>query len=154
MTREETIAVLAQLRAGCPQSYLKLTEEDANGMVALWQELFAETPAALVSAAIKTYLWNSTNSYFPSIGAIREQVEEIEHICDRCSYGFTLHELMGDETNKYPKTVQETIEKVYKHRYKERYGLPFCSQTIRAQRKAALAGRTAGSKALLEGTQK
>ena len=59
MTEKEIGDVLFILRVGLPGAYLNLTPADTAAMVALWHEMFRDSPAGLIAAAAKTYNWNS-----------------------------------------------------------------------------------------------
>lgn len=92
MTKEETGQVLFILKAGLPNAYLKITEADANAMVALWYEMFQQYDGELVMAAAKTYIFNDTTGKFPGPGALRKEMDAIWKVIQQCAYGRTLME--------------------------------------------------------------
>lgn len=69
MTREETIKVLAILKAAYPNSYKGMTKDEANGMIATWQMQFHQVPANVLLIAINKLI--STNQFPPAISEVR-----------------------------------------------------------------------------------
>ena len=128
MTVEETAEVLAIIKAGIPNAYLKLTDADASAMVMLWAEMFANCDKELVMAAAKTYVFNDKTGRFPAPGALREEMENIRKTVSFCAYGYTLWEYMGEAANKYPPAVQQYMEREYRQRHKQLYGREFTGQ--------------------------
>ena len=72
MTREETIKVLAILKAAYPNSYKNMTKEEANGTVGIWSVQFAKYPAELVMAAVNKII--SISTFPPSIAEVKEKI--------------------------------------------------------------------------------
>lgn len=72
MTRDETIKLLAILKAAYPNSYRGMTKEEANGTVAVWATQFASMPAEVVMIAVNKLI--STNTFPPSIGEVKEKI--------------------------------------------------------------------------------
>lgn len=138
MTELEALDILMVLRAGLPSAYLKLTEADTAAMVALWAEMFRDHPGDLVSAAAKTYIWNSKDGRFPAPGAIREEIEAIQRVVTQCAYGSTIQEYMGEASKRFPPPVRDYIDASASQRYTQLYGRPFTSQAqkIKAYRLA------------------
>lgn len=128
MTEVEALDVLMVLRAGLPNAYLKLTEADTAAMVALWAEMFRDYPVALVTAAAKTYIWNDKTGRFPSPGAIREEMSEIQRVVKQCAFGSTIQEYMGAASERFPAGVRDYIDQAYRQRHMELYGCQFTSQ--------------------------
>lgn len=141
MTELEALDVLMVLRAGLPSAYLKLTEADTAAMVSLWAEMFASYPVSLVAAAAKTYIWNNRDGRFPSPGAIRDEIEEIQQVVRHCTYGSNVQEYMGSAAQKFPDQVRAYIDRAAMQRHQELYGRTFTSQEeqIEAYRIGALA---------------
>lgn len=109
MTEHETAKVLAVIRAGLPNAFLKLSDADAKAMIALWAEMFMNYPSELVLAAAKTYIWRDTTGRFPTIGIIRELMEDIGRTIAQCSYGRSLYEYCGAAADRYLAAVQAYI---------------------------------------------
>lgn len=131
MTVEETAEVLAVIKAGIPNAYLKLTDADTSAMVMLWAEMFSGYSKDMFMAAAKTYIWSDTSGRFPSPGAIREHMSEIEKQIETCgTYGYTLAEC-GIDKDKYPPAVTGFIEREYRKRYKQLTGRDFVGQIER-----------------------
>lgn len=72
MTREETIKILAILKASYPNSYKNMTKEEANGTIGVWSVQFAKYPAQLVMAAVNKII--STSTFPPSIAEVKEKI--------------------------------------------------------------------------------
>ena len=75
MTREETIQVLAILKAAYPNSYKNMTKDEASGTVMIWSVQFAEIPAKVMLIAINK--WISTNPFPPAISELKKKVESL-----------------------------------------------------------------------------
>ena len=141
MTELEALDVLMVLRAGLPSAYLKLTEADTAAMVALWAEMFSDYPGELVAAAAKTYIWNTRERTFPTPGAIRDVIDDIQRVTTQCAYGSTLREYLGASADKFPAPVREYIDRTARATYEQRTGMIFTSQAEKlAARRAILAG--------------
>lgn len=72
MTRDETIKVLAILKAAYPNSYRGMTKEEANGTIAVWAAQFASMPVSVVMVAVNKLI--STNTYAPSINEVKDGI--------------------------------------------------------------------------------
>lgn len=72
MTREESIKVLAILKAAYPNSYRGMTKEEAHGTVAVWAAQFANMPASVVMIAINKII--SKNAFPPSINEVKDEI--------------------------------------------------------------------------------
>lgn len=72
MTREETIKVLAILKAAYPNSYRGMTKEEAHGTVAVWAAQFAAVPVSVVMIAVNKII--SKNTFPPSINEVKDEI--------------------------------------------------------------------------------
>ena len=72
MTREETIKVLAILKAAYPASYRNMTKDEANGTVAIWAAQFAREPVQVVMLAVQKLISKST--FPPTISEVKSQM--------------------------------------------------------------------------------
>ena len=77
MTREETIRIMAVLKAAYPNYYKGMGREEANGVVALWQEMFADDDYPIVAAAVKAHIASDIKGFPPHIGAIRDAITKL-----------------------------------------------------------------------------
>lgn len=75
MTREETIKILAILKAAYPNSYKNMTREEANGTVAVWTTQFSDMPSELVILAINRLIGESL--FPPAICEVRQTIKGI-----------------------------------------------------------------------------
>lgn len=72
MTREETIKVLAILKAAYPNSYKNMTREEAQGTVSVWAMQFAAFPVEVVLLAVNKIISSST--FPPAISEVKEKM--------------------------------------------------------------------------------
>ena len=72
MTREETIKILAILKAAYPNSYRNMSKEEANGTVAIWTMQFAKFPADVVMLAINKLI--SSSPFPPAICEVKDKI--------------------------------------------------------------------------------
>lgn len=72
MTREETIKVLAILKAAYPNSYKNMTREEAQGTVSVWAMQFAAFPVEVVLLAINKIIASST--FPPTISEVKDKM--------------------------------------------------------------------------------
>lgn len=72
MTRDETIKLLAILKAAYPNSYRGMTKDEANGTVNIWASQFASIPANVVMIAVNKLI--STSTFPPSIVEVKQKV--------------------------------------------------------------------------------
>jgi hypothetical protein len=72
MTREETKAMLAVLKAGYPNFYKELKKPDAEQIIDLWATMFADNLAPIVIEAVKSLM--CTLKYPPTIADVKEKI--------------------------------------------------------------------------------
>lgn len=72
MTREETKAILAVLKAAYPNFYKDMTKEDAKNTVDLWATMFADEKPQIVIEAVKSLI--CTLKYPPTIADVKEKI--------------------------------------------------------------------------------
>lgn len=77
MNREETLRIMAVLKASYPSYYKGMSREDANSIVALWAEMFADEPVSLVAAAVKALIASDEKGYPPHIGAVKAHIRKL-----------------------------------------------------------------------------
>lgn len=77
MTRQETLMLMGTLRVAYPQYYARQSVEEANAAVGLWQMMFAEDDAKLVSAAVKAFIATDTKGFPPAIGQIKDKLDKL-----------------------------------------------------------------------------
>ena len=79
MTREESALILMELGTNYPDTDKGKSREAMSAKVTLWASMFAEEPFALVQAAVRAYIANSTERFAPNIGQIKEQIRRLTH---------------------------------------------------------------------------
>ena len=72
MTRDETIKILAILKAAYPASYKGMTKQEANGTIAVWASQFVQTPAQVVIIAVQKLI--AVNTFPPTISEIKSKI--------------------------------------------------------------------------------
>ena len=72
MTREETIKVLAILKAAFPASYRNMTKEEANGVVMIWATQFADVSYTVVMIAVQKLI--SVSNFPPTIAEVKSKL--------------------------------------------------------------------------------
>lgn len=77
MNRAETLAIMTILKAAYPQYYRNPSKQEAEGVVALWQDMFSADTYELVATAIKALIATDEKGFPPHIGAVREQMRKV-----------------------------------------------------------------------------
>lgn len=75
MTREETIKILAILKAAYPNSYRNMSKEEANGTVAIWTMQFAQFPVEVVMLAVNKLI--SSSPFPPAICEVKDKIRNM-----------------------------------------------------------------------------
>lgn len=74
MNREDTLKIMSVLKAAYPNYYKDMKKVEAEGIVALWTEMFKDEPAQLVAMAVKSFIASDTKGFPPHIGAIKDSM--------------------------------------------------------------------------------
>ena len=77
MNQTETLKIMAVLRGAYPAFYRDMSRKEAESVVALWTEMFADVDAAIVAAAIKALIATDDKGFPPHIGAVMAKVRQI-----------------------------------------------------------------------------
>lgn len=77
MTYDETAKIFTVLKVNYNNFFKSLSRMEAEAMLNLWTEMFADEPYELVGAAIKTYIATDTTGYPPNVGKIKEHVRNL-----------------------------------------------------------------------------
>ena len=77
MTRQETVSILAILRAAFPSFYKGMERKELEGIVSLWNDMFQDDAANVVAGAVKALIVTKTTGYPPTIGEVKEHVRRI-----------------------------------------------------------------------------
>ena len=78
MIYDETLAIMSVLKAAYPAYYKDMKRSEADAVVALWTEMFADEPAAVVAIAVKAHIANDVKGFPPHIGAIKDAIVKIK----------------------------------------------------------------------------
>lgn len=105
MTREETIKILAILKAAYPNSYKNMTKEEANGTVTVWSMQFANIPAEMVMLAINRLI--STSPFPPAICEVRDKISRFYwEAWEALNVNQTLKTLTPEQVAMYNKVLK------------------------------------------------
>ena len=78
MTVEETLKIMAILKASYPNFYKDMKRQDAEGIVNLWAEMFAEDDYRLVAAAVKALIATDNKGFPPVIGQVKCKLNALQ----------------------------------------------------------------------------
>ena len=118
MTHNETLAIMSVLKAAYPNFYKDMQRAEAEGIVSLWAEMFADEPAPLVAAAVKAHIANDAKGFPPHIGAIKTAVvklKEPDEITEQEAWGCVQRALSNGiygskaEFDKLPPVIQRIV---------------------------------------------
>ena len=97
MTRSETTKILAILTAAFPGAYRNLNEEEANGVVSVWNLHFANFPADIVFMALNKAI-STSKKYPPTICEVKEKISSLYYEAyDALNGAFPLTEELNRE---------------------------------------------------------
>ena len=77
MSIEETLMIIAVLKAAYPHAFKGMTRKDGEAMAQLWLRQFASESYAEVDAAVNALIATRTAGYTPTIGEVKEQIQRI-----------------------------------------------------------------------------
>lgn len=77
MNRQETISVLAILRAAFPSFYRGMGRQDLESIVDLWEDMFRDDDPKLVAGAVKALIATQTEGFPPTIGAVKDKLKTL-----------------------------------------------------------------------------
>lgn len=118
MDRTETIKIMAVLRAAYPQYYAKQSNEDLQGIVNLWAEMFSDDAYITVAMAVKALIKTRTSTFPPGIGEITEKIMKItqpEEITEQEAWALVVQATRNSAYNsaeefaKLPPIVQKIV---------------------------------------------
>lgn len=74
MTYDETLKIMAVLRAAYPSYYKGMALGEADGIVKLWAQMFETDSYQEVGAAVKAYIATDASGFPPTIGRLRQEL--------------------------------------------------------------------------------
>lgn len=77
MTKKDVIGILALLQTEYPASFVRLDDQQMQAKANLWSEIFADDPAQLVYAAVKSIVSGETREFAPSAGDIKNKMYDL-----------------------------------------------------------------------------
>lgn len=108
MTKEETLRVLAILKAAYPSSYNGMTKREANGTVAIWSMQFADVPVDIVLMAVQKLI--STNKFPPAISEVKNKIGSIHWEAYEALNEINRGVLPKDAAKQYQRIYDETYD--------------------------------------------
>ena len=106
MTRDETLKVLAILKAAYPSSYNGMTKREANGVVAVWYMQFEDIAVDIVLMAVQKCISNS--KFPPAISEVKEKISSLHWEANEMIYGYGTKQLPADLAQQYQRIYDET----------------------------------------------
>ena len=77
MTYEETLKIMSVLKASYPSFYRDMKRSEAEGIVNLWAEMFADDDYGIVGAAVKALIASDEKGFPPVIGQVKARIRQI-----------------------------------------------------------------------------
>ena len=103
MTKDETLRVLAILKAAYPASYNGMTKREAEGTVAVWSMQFADIPVDVVLMAVQKLI--GTNKFPPAISEVKGKIQTIH---------WEAYEALADaHNNALPESTVNQYKRIY-----------------------------------------
>lgn len=118
MTYDETLAIMAVLKAAYPNFYKDMKRSEAEGIVSLWAQMFADEPAEVVAVAVKAHIVNDPKGFPPHIGAIKTAIAKLknpEEMTEMEAWALVRKAVSNgiygavEEFNKLPEIVQRLV---------------------------------------------
>lgn len=78
MNHEDTLRIMAVLKAAYPAYYRDMKRGDAEGIVGLWESMFADEPAEVVALAVKAHIAADRKGFPPHVGAIKDAIVRLK----------------------------------------------------------------------------
>lgn len=72
MTDKETLSIINVLMSYYPDTFRNLSDEQTKTFIKIWKESFADSKYAEVQAAVMDFIQNSTDSFMPKVGQIKQ----------------------------------------------------------------------------------
>lgn len=107
MNKKEAAQILSILKAGYPNHYKNLTQEDALGIVSMWSMQFADMSAEVVLMALNKAI--SVNKYPPTIAEVKEKIKSVHwEAYEMIEKHRNYNKLSAEELNAYKRIYDET----------------------------------------------
>ena len=103
MSKDETVKILAVLKAAYPNFYKNISSQDATGVINLWTLQFKSVPVDIVYLAVTKLI--ATNVFPPTIAEVKKKL--------RSMYGEAVgelisHDLDTDKRNAFKRIARYT----------------------------------------------
>lgn len=116
MTKKETIAIMALLKASYPRYYSDMDAEDIENVINLWYTMLKDYDGKIVGQAVKSVI--ATNKYPPTVAEVLEKIKLItgkEEMTEMEAWSYiskavsnsTYHAL--EEWEKLPEQLQKAV---------------------------------------------
>lgn len=77
MSKDETVKILAVLKAAYPNFYKNISSQDATGVINLWTLQFKSVPVDIVYLAVTKLI--ATNTFPPSISEVKKKLASMHY---------------------------------------------------------------------------
>lgn len=77
MTEAEVLKIFAVLEVAYPAFNNKLSDDEYNGKINLWSEMFMDDKYEIVGAAVKAYIATDETGFAPNIGQIKALIRKL-----------------------------------------------------------------------------
>lgn len=118
MTVEETLKIMAVLKASYPNFYRDMKRKDAEGIVNLWADMFSGDDYRLVAVAVKALIASDSKGFPPVIGQVKEKLRLLtgrEEMTEQEAWGLVAKAVRNgiwgaqEEFEKLPEDVQRIV---------------------------------------------
>lgn len=76
MTKKETAKIMTLMGIAYPQYYRNMRKEEAEAVIDLWAEMFADDSLESVTIAIKGFIEGDEKGFPPQIGAVKAMLRK------------------------------------------------------------------------------
>lgn len=116
MTKDDTIKVLALLKAAYPASYKDMTKQEAYGTIGVWAMQFSTVPVDIVMMAVQKLIAKS--KFPPTIAEVKGTLESI-HWEAYSALTSTATEFLTEEARAQYKKIMEATDSYKYGKYYE-----------------------------------
>ena len=118
MDRSEVLKIMSVLRGAYPAFYQNIGRKEAEAIVGLWSDMFANDEYPLVAAAVKALIEPGGKGFPPHIGAVKEKLRLIssgDEMTEAEAWGIVAKALRNstygsrEEFEKFPPVIKRIV---------------------------------------------
>lgn len=118
MDRSEVLKIMSVLRGAYPAFYRNIDRKEAEAIVGLWSDMFANDEYPLVAAAVKALIESDGKGFPPHIGAVKEKLRLIssgDEMTEADAWGIVAKALRNstygsrEEFEKFPPIIKRIV---------------------------------------------